>query len=98
MDLLKQCRINQGIIFTNRIDTANELKKILDGQDIPFPTAVFHGQLQPEQRDKIQKDFREGKYRLLISTNVTARGFDVQGINIVFNFDMPEIIEHTCIE
>lgn len=90
LDLLKQCRIDQGIIFTNRIDTANEIKNLLDDQKIPIPNAVFHGSLAFDARDKIQKDFRAGIYRILISTNVTARGFDVQGINLVINFDMPD--------
>ncbi|BCS83081.1 putative translation initiation factor 4a/cold-shock DEAD-box protein [Cotonvirus japonicus] len=93
VDLLKQCRIAQAIIFTNRIETANELKKMLDSQDVPISSAVFHGALPATTRKEIHKDFIDNKTRLLISTDLTSRGLDVQSINVVFNFDMPESLE-----
>ena len=93
LDLLKQCRISQGIIFTNKIDMANEIKNFLDEQEVPISSAVFHAGLPAIQRNKIHKDFLDNKTRLLISTDLTARGFDVQGINVVINFDMPDTLE-----
>ncbi|AAV50724.1 putative translation initiation factor 4a [Acanthamoeba castellanii mimivirus] len=93
LDLLKQCRIAQAIIFANRIETANEIKKLLDEQEVPISSAVFHGDLPAVTRKNIHKDFVENKIRLLISTDLTSRGLDVQGINVVFNFDMPDTLE-----
>ncbi|XWV25171.1 mimivirus translation initiation factor 4a [Tupanvirus deep ocean] len=93
LDLLKQCRISQGIIFANRIETANDIKAFLDDQDVQMTSAVFHGNLPALERKNIHQQFLQNKIRLLISTDLTARGLDVQGINVVINFDMPEVLE-----
>ena len=93
IDLLNQLRIAQGIIFTNQIHTAVEIKYMLDKQTVPFSSAVFHGELPAGERDRIHKDFLENKIRILISTDLTARGFDAQSINIVINYDMPDTLE-----
>jgi superfamily II DNA/RNA helicase len=93
LDLIKQCRIAQGIVFTNRTDTAEDIKKFLDEQTVPISSSVFHGSLAESVRTQIHKEFLENKIRLLISTDVLARGFDVQGINVVINFDMPNDFE-----
>lgn len=93
IDLIKQCRIAQAIIFANNIKTAIEIKYLLDQQEVPIDSAVFHGNLLEVDRTRIIKSFREGAVRMLISTDVTSRGLDVQGVNVVFNFDMPEILE-----
>lgn len=93
LDLLKQCRIAQGIIFTNQIRTALEIKNMLDGQDIHMISAVFHGELPAIERNRIHKEFLDNKIRILISTDITARGFDAQSINLVLNFDMPDMLQ-----
>ena len=92
IDLLKQLRISQGIIFTNKKNTAVELFRLLNNAKLPMisSASIFHGDMEARERDRIYRDFAEGKIRLLISTDVTARGVDVQGINVVINFDMPE--------
>ena len=93
LDLLKQLRIMQGIVFTNRTDTAIELKKLIDTEDIHISSAVFHGNLSETERQRIVQDLTSGKIRLLISTDIAARGLDIHGVNIVVNFDMPEFPE-----
>lgn len=94
LDLLKQLRISQAIIFVNRTDTAMDVKAFLDdNQDIPITSAVFHGNLISDERKAVHKSFKENKIRLLISTDLTARGLDIQGINLVINFDMPNSLE-----
>lgn len=101
LDLIKQCRISKGIIFTNEIKTANELKYLLDnefknfldGQESQNSSAVFHGGLSAINRKNIHSDFLNNKIRLLISTDVASRGLDVQGINVVINFDMPQYLQ-----
>lgn len=93
IDLLGQCRIAQGIIFTNRIDTANEIQSYLEKQKPPIKSSVFHADLPAQLRKSVHKEFTENKTRLLISTDVSARGLDVQGINVVINFDMPDALE-----
>ena len=54
-----------------------------------MPSSVFHGNLTSDERNEIYSNFKEYKYRLLIATDVLARGIDVQSINVVINFDMP---------
>jgi len=93
LDLLKQCRISQAIIFTNKIDTAYEIKSYLDKQEIQMTSAVFHGNLPSVERKNIHANFLHNKIRLLISTDLTSRGLDIAGINLVINFDMPEVLE-----
>lgn len=92
-DILKQCRFGQAIIYANRIDTANEIKTVLNQQSIPIHSAVFHGNLAENERTKICSDFKTNTIRILISTDVTARGFDAQSVNLVINFDMPDSLE-----
>ena len=94
MDILKLCHITQAIIFTNKIEVANEIKDYLDDQSIKIPSAVFHGQLSAITRKNIYQDFVANKIRLLISTDLSARGLDVQGINVVINFDMPGSLQN----
>lgn len=93
LDILKQCRISQCIIFTNRISSAEELKYIFDQEKFPISSEVFHGGLSADTRNRIFKDFKENTIRILISTDLTSRGLDVQSINLVINFDMPDVLE-----
>jgi len=89
IELISQLRISQGIVFVNKIETAEDVKSFLDNQRFPMPSSVFHSNLTSDERNKIFKDFKDYKYRLLIATDVLSRGIDVQSINIVINFDMP---------
>ena len=59
-----------------------------------FPVCRIHSGMDKEDRDIAFSDFRSGKYRVLISSNVTARGIDIQQVSVVINFDIPKDI-HT---
>lgn len=93
LEILTQCRIAQGIIFTNSTNTAEEIKHLLDSQKVPISSAVFHGLLPEKARSAIHRDFLQNKVRILVSTDITSRGLDIQGINIVINFDMPDSLD-----
>ena len=54
----------------------------------------MHGDMRQEDRDKIMNDFRSGHSRVLISTDIWARGIDVQQVSLVINYDVPEIMEN----
>lgn len=96
-DLLGQCRITQSIVFVNRIETAEkitaEIEKFYKKNKIEAIIKKFHAEMSSEERKLVHQDFVQGKVRLLISTDVTARGLDVQGVNLVINFDMPNVLE-----
>jgi superfamily II DNA/RNA helicase len=59
-----------------------------------FPVGCIHSNMDKSTRDKAFNDFTNGKTRVLISTNVTARGIDIQQVSIVINFDLPKCV-HT---
>jgi superfamily II DNA/RNA helicase len=59
-----------------------------------FPVCRIHSNMDRSERDESFKEFKNGKSRVLISSNVTARGIDIQQVSIVINFDVPKDI-HT---
>jgi translation initiation factor 4A len=86
-DIFESMIISQSIVFTNTKERAERLCNILTERG--FPVSVIYGNPMTEAiRQKRMDDFRHGKTRVLISTNILARGIDVQGIGVVFNFDL----------
>lgn len=83
----------QCIIFVNRTDTARKLQEYLEKK---LPHVVFnliYGGMDGSSRARIFQDFQSGACRYLIATDVFARGIDVQSVNFVINFDMPDKME-----
>lgn len=81
--------IGQSIVFTKKRDTADQLAKRL--QEEGHSVAALHGTMEKEDRDATLNGFREGKTKVLITTNVIARGIDIQQVNMVVNYDIPEM-------
>jgi superfamily II DNA/RNA helicase len=61
-----------------------------------FPVSAIHSSMDKTERDNSFTEFRTGKARVLISSNVTARGIDIQQVSVVINFDIPKDV-HTYI-
>ena len=57
-----------------------------------FPVCCIHSNMDKMERDRSFMEFRNGKSRVLISSNVTARGIDIQQVSVVINFDIPKDI------
>ena len=57
-----------------------------------YPVCQIHSNLDKQERQKNYEDFRVGNMRVLISSNVTARGIDIQQVSTVINFDIPKCI------
>jgi len=55
-----------------------------------YPAAAIHGDLTQARREKVLNDFRSGKIKVLIATDVAARGLDIEGVNYVINYDIPD--------
>jgi translation initiation factor 4A len=86
-DIFETLTISQSIVFTNTKERAERLYNVLSERG--FPVSVIYGDpMNQAIRQKRMDDFREGKTRVLISTNILARGIDVQGVGVVFNFDV----------
>jgi ATP-dependent RNA helicase RhlE len=57
-------------------------------------TSTLHGDVEQEQRFEVLEDFREGKIKVLIATDVSSRGIDVKGVEYVVNYDLPDVAEN----
>ena len=55
-----------------------------------FPVCCIHSSMDKSEREKVFKEFKSGVSRVLISSNVTARGIDIQQVAVVINFDLPK--------
>ncbi|KAH7103064.1 DEAD-domain-containing protein [Auriculariales sp. MPI-PUGE-AT-0066] len=79
--------IGQSIIFCKRRETADHIaaRMVAEGHQV----ASLHGSKDVKERDQIIDDFRDGKSKVLITTNVIARGIDILQVNMVVNYDMP---------
>ncbi len=86
-DIYSQLHINQAVIYCNKQQRADWLAMKM--KDAKFTLECFHGGMSHEERSKKMDDFRKGSCRVLISTDVTARGIDVQQVSTVINFDIP---------
>lgn len=88
MNLYMNLEINQAIIYCNTTKKVDELTKQL--KDKEFTVSSIHGEMDQVQRDMIMREFRTGTTRILISTDLLARGIDVQQISVVINYDLPQ--------
>lgn len=79
--------VGQSIIFCQTRKTARDLVVRLTEDSVPCE--LLSGELDVQQRASVIKRFRDGLSKILITTNVTARGIDVEDVNLVINFDLP---------
>ena len=87
LDLYQQITVNQCLIYVNKRQKAEWLAKQLATQG--FTLEYIHGEMDVGERKKRMDDFRTGAVRVLISTDLLARGIDVQQVSMVINFEMP---------
>lgn len=90
-DLYESIIINQLIIYCNTKQRVIYLTDNLHNDG--FTCACIHSDLTTKERMAIMKDFRKGDIRVLISTDLLARGIDVQQVSLVINYDLPRNIE-----
>lgn len=83
---------NRVMIFTRTKDVANNIYKYLERKEIG-PVRVIHSNKGQNTRMNAVNDFKEGKIRVLVSTDVTSRGIDVIKVSHVINFDVPILYE-----
>lgn len=80
----------QAIVFTRTKRGADKLLEIFSRRLKSDRIAAIHGDLPQRKRDRVIKDLRAGKLRLLIATDVVGRGIDISGISHIINYDIPE--------
>jgi translation initiation factor 4A len=86
-DLYQQLNINQAIIYCNKRQKVEWLAEKMSSQG--FPLSFIHGDMDVEERRRRMTDFRRGGIRVLISTDLLARGIDVQQVSLVINYELP---------
>lgn len=91
-DIFNMISVTQSIIYCNSIKRVTDLHEAMLQDN--FPVCCIHSGMEKSERDAAFRDFKCGKHRVLISSNVTARGIDVQNVGIVINFDVPKDV-HT---
>ena len=87
LDLYQQIAVNQALIYVNKRQKAEWLAKQLAAQG--FTLEFIHGEMEVNERKKRMEDFRSGAVRVLISTDLLARGIDVQQVSLVINYELP---------
>ena len=90
-DLYDTLTITQAVIFCNTRRKVEWLASKM--RDNNFTVSAMHGDMPQKERDAIMKEFRGGDTRVLISTDVWARGIDVQQVSLVINYDLPNTRE-----
>lgn len=86
-DLYDSISVTQAVIFCNTRAKVEFLTNKLREQH--FTVSAIHADLPQAERDTIMKEFRSGSSRILISTDLLARGIDVQQVSLVINYDLP---------
>ena len=86
--LFSKLSINQSIIFCNSVNRVELLaKKIVE---LGYSCFYIHAKMPQSHRNRVFHDFRNGKVRNLVSSDLFTRGIDIQAVNVVVNFDFPK--------
>jgi translation initiation factor 4A len=91
-DIYGMISMSQCIIYCNSVKRVNDLYEAMMSDN--FPVCQIHSSMDKDERNKSYQEFKSGRQRVLISSNVTARGIDVQQVSTVINFDVPSCV-HT---
>jgi ATP-dependent RNA helicase RhlE len=86
--ILQQMQVSSMLVFTQTKQEADIVTRQLDESGISV--ACIHGDFRQNARVAALEGFRSGKHRVLVATNIAARGLDIEGISHVINYDVPE--------
>jgi ATP-dependent RNA helicase RhlE len=91
VDLVRQRSVQRSLVFSRTKHGANRIVKYLD--DAGVGSAAIHGNKSQNARTRALDAFKRGDLRVLVATDIAARGIDIEGITHVINFDLPNIPE-----
>jgi len=92
VELLKQEGVESALVFSRTKAEADVVTRKL--RESGYSVAEIHGDFRQSQRNQALERFRAGKARILVATNVAARGLDIEGISHVINYDAPDEAEN----
>ncbi|CAH8442197.1 unnamed protein product [Schistosoma margrebowiei] len=87
MDLYGIMNLSQVVIFVNSVNKSTHICNELRLKK--FQVSCIHSDMDQEKRDAVMEEFRSGRSRILLSTDILARGIDVQQVSLVVNYDLP---------
>ncbi len=90
--LVRSLDLRRVMMFCNRKSTVQWLTKQLQKREMSVD--CLHGDISQGQRNRVMEGFRKGKFEILVATDVAARGIDVDDVEAVFNYDIPEENEY----
>lgn len=88
VDLLDSLDFNQVVIFVKSVSRAKELDKLL--LECNFPSISIHSAMQQPERIARYKKFKDFEARIMVATDIFGRGIDIERVNVVVNYDMPD--------
>jgi len=91
LHILDNPEISQALLFTKTKHGADKIARALAGHHIE--AAAIHGDKGQNQRQKVLQHFKDGKIRVLVATDIAARGIDIDRLRFVINYDIPNISE-----
>jgi ATP-dependent RNA helicase DeaD len=92
LELLEAMQYDRVIIFCNTKHMCQRVSDDLHGRN--YTVDCLHGDIRQSQREKVMQQFRDGKLRVLVATDVASRGIDVDDVDCVINYDIPEENEY----
>ncbi len=91
LGLFKQQNPSRSIIFVNTKRVADDINAWLTGND--YPPAILSGDIPQKKRQSLLKKFQDGEFKVLVATDVAARGLHIPEVSHVFNYDLPQQAE-----
>lgn len=88
IELYDTIKISMAVIFVNTVKTAVNLGEALNKDD--FIVSTLHSEMEQHERETVMQAFRSGASRILVTTDIMARGIDVQQVSLVINYDIPQ--------
>ncbi|NIJ65042.1 ATP-dependent RNA helicase RhlE [Sphingomonas leidyi] len=89
--MLKEIEIDRALVFTRTKHGADRVVRLLAGNGVA--ANAIHGNKSQPQRERALGEFRAGKVKILVATDIAARGIDVSGVSHVFNFELPNVAD-----
>ena len=89
-DLYECISVSQSIIYCNSVRRVMDLYEAMKEDN--FPVCCIHSGMEKGERTEVYTEFKSGKHRVLISSDLTSRGLDVQQVSTVINFDVPRCV------
>lgn len=91
-DLLMETKAEKALVFVNMKQSADITARKL--RDKGYRAEALQGDMRQKQRNKVMENFRFGSLQILVGTDVAARGLDIEEVDLVFNYDLPQDLEN----